>query len=290
MINSGNFYVSIIIPTYHDWERLKICIKALYEQTYPQENFEVIIVNNDPEDSPPEFSLPDNYRIISEGRLGSYAARNAGIKQAKGEILAFTDSDCIPDESWIENGVNKFQSSSDIYRVGGKIELFFRSQKLSVAEIYEKAYSFHQDLYVKEKKAAATANMWTYKHIFDKVGLFNENLLSGGDMEWGRRAHDFGVPIVYEPEIVIKHPARGSIKELTRKAKRVAEGTQDRSELENKDSPVWLFRALMPPVFAIKAALEMSHLTTYEKVMAPMVLYYLKMYKAYCRVMAKFSQ
>jgi len=281
--------VSIIIPTYKDWDSLKLCLEALSNQTFRKDHYEVIIINNSPSETCP-YKLPAfNMQIITEDKSGSYAARNAGIKEAEGEILAFTDSDCIPDNSWVENGVNKFQSSNDIYRVGGKIEFYFRSQKLSAAEIYEKAYSFRQDLYVKEKKAAATANMWTYKDSFDKVGLFNENLLSGGDMEWGRRAQNFGIPIDYEPEIVVKHPARGSIKELTRKAKRVAEGTQDRSELGNMDRPIWLFRALMPPVFAIKTVLKMSHLTTYEKVMAPMVLYYLKVYKAYCRVLAKFS-
>ena len=42
-------FVSVIIPTYHDWDRLKLCLKALEQQRYPTDRFEVLVVNNDPE-------------------------------------------------------------------------------------------------------------------------------------------------------------------------------------------------------------------------------------------------
>ncbi len=103
-------FVSVIIPTYHDWERLGyVCTNALFKkQTYPKDHFEAIIINNAPEDSSPEFNLPDNFKIISESKPGSYAARNKGVSVARGEIIAFTDSDCIPCPDWIEQGVKFF--------------------------------------------------------------------------------------------------------------------------------------------------------------------------------------
>lgn len=87
-------YASVIIPTYRDVERLQKCISALKRQE-KFTNFEVIIVNNDSTDL--KIAVPDNrFRVIAEKKSGSYAARNAGIKAAKGKVFSFTDSDCIP--------------------------------------------------------------------------------------------------------------------------------------------------------------------------------------------------
>src|SRR5690554_6136694 len=90
-------FVSVIIPTYHDWERLRLCLDSLNRQTYPKERYEIIVVNNDPEDVvPANFVVPNNFTILEESKPGSYAARNRAIQAAKGEIYAFTDSDCQP--------------------------------------------------------------------------------------------------------------------------------------------------------------------------------------------------
>jgi len=133
-------FISVIIPTYHDWERLKLCLAALREQTYPQDRFEVLVVNNDPQDPVPEMELPNNFQVLSESKPGSYAARNKGISVAKGEILAFTDSDCIPYEDWLEKAVERLLDGAQ--RVAGHVELFFKSEKLTPAEIFEKAFAF----------------------------------------------------------------------------------------------------------------------------------------------------
>src|SRR4051812_118153 len=114
-------FVSVIIPLYRDWPRLALCIKALYEQDYKR--FEVIIINNCEEDSIPEgFYIPENFRIITEFKPGSYAARNAGIKKASGNLIAFTDSDCIPYPSWISNAVKTFEKDPTCSRIAGKID------------------------------------------------------------------------------------------------------------------------------------------------------------------------
>ncbi len=280
-------YISVIIPIYHDWERLKICIDALSKQTYPKEKFEVIIVNNDPKDSPPELSLPDNFRIISEGKPGSYAARNAGIKVADGEILAFTDSDCIPDEKWLENGVSFLNSIKGGSRVAGRIKLFFRNKKLSLTEIYEKAFAFRQSDYVKRSGAAVTANMFSKKNVFDKVGLFDDELLSGEDINWGIKAQHKGYKIAYCPEVIVKHPARYKFTELHLKAKRVAGGLEDRFKKEKYFNLISLFRGFLPPIFTIPSLLRNQQLNYYEKAVSFFIRYYVKVYKSTLIVMYK---
>lgn len=216
--------VSIIIPTYRDWARLALCLKALQEQTFSRENFEIIVVNNDAEGEVPiNFQLPSNCKLLHENKPGSYAARNAALKIASGEIIGFTDSDCIPEKDWITNAVAIIQKDPDIKRLAGQVRIFTRTDKPSVVEYYDIIYAFHQEKYVK-KGVAVTANLFTYKYIFDQVGLFNDRTMSGGDFEWGLAANNAGFKIVYADDVLIHHPARNSFKELVKKAVRTGAG------------------------------------------------------------------
>ncbi|MDX5437239.1 MAG: glycosyltransferase family 2 protein [Pontibacter sp.] len=223
-MNDFKPYVSVIIPTYHDWERLKLCIVSLRLQTYPSELFEVIIVNNDPADPvPPTVSLPHNFTILHELAQGSYAARNRGVSVAKGEVLAFTDSDCIPETTWIEAAVSYFGNHPDIDRIGGQVNLFTLGGQYNLAEAYEVVYAFRQEENVK-KDTSVTANMFARKKVFDKVGLFDASMFSGGDFEWGKRAARNKFSIGFSSEVIVHHPARRDLKQLLRKVKRVASG------------------------------------------------------------------
>ena len=214
--------VSIIIPTYHDWKRLAICLDGLEKQTFPTEDFEILVVNNDPKDQVPDnFYLPQNCVLLNEGKPGSYSARNAALKLVKGEIIGFTDSDCIPDKDWIKNAVDFLNNNQKYSRIAGNIVLFYQSNKLTFAELYEKRYAFKQD-FAASLGIGITGNMFTYKHVFDKVGHFNDNLLSSGDNEWWLRANKEGYLISFGENIIINHPARHEMSELMKKAKRLA--------------------------------------------------------------------
>ena len=235
--------VSVIIPTFRDWDRLSLCLDKLEAQTFPARLTEIIVVNNDPQDvAPARLVLRSNTRLITETLAGSYAARNAGIAAASGDVLAFTDSDCIPDERWLETGVHRLQSGAE--RVAGHVQLFTESGRPSLADHYELMLGFDQKHYV-SLGTAATANMMTWSHHFTHVGPFDSSLLSGGDMEWGLRAQRLGVTITYAPDCVVRHPTRASIGALFGKARRVAGG---QSTLRGILRPrhAWL-RSILPP-------------------------------------------
>ena len=214
--------VSVIIPTFRDWDRLQRCIDALREQTLESSKFEIIVVNNDPSDSQPLwFSLPENTVLVSESVRGSYAARNRGISAAHGTILAFTDSDCIPTPNWLETALRHFTSTYQIHRVCGPVELLFTGQKLTPAETYERVKGFAQERNA-TRGTAVTANMFAKRSVFDRVGIFPSSFLSGGDIEWGRLAQAHGFGIEFEPEAIVLHPARNRLKQLSDKSRRVA--------------------------------------------------------------------
>lgn len=99
-------FVSIIIPVYNDNDFLKVCLAALTKQTYSKDHFEIIVVdNNSTEDVSQITNRFEQVTLTHESIAGSYIARNKGLSLAKGEIIAFTDADCIPQSDWLEKGI-----------------------------------------------------------------------------------------------------------------------------------------------------------------------------------------
>lgn len=281
----SNHFVTIIIPTYKDWGRLSLCINALSDQKFPAEDFEVIIVNNHSSDLPPDnFTLPDNFSLITESKPGSYAARNAAILRSKGSIIGFTDSDCIPDQNWIQNAVAYFISHPDCKRIAGKISLFYRQQKLTNVELYETVYAFNQHLYVKKDGTSVTANMFTYKNVLDEVGIFDEKQLSGGDYEWNIRAKNAGFKIDYVDNVIVKHPARYYMHELTKKARRVGGGQASFNSTKSSlmASFFQFVYDLRPPVNSLGLiATKGSKMNFVQKSTVFFIRYYLNVLSAY---------
>jgi glycosyltransferase involved in cell wall biosynthesis len=217
-------FVSIIIPTYCDWSRLSLCLDSLQNQSYSASDFEIIAVNNNPADLPPaDFKLPANCTILTESKPGSYAARNAALRIAKGQIMGFTDSDCIADIDWITNAVTLFENNADVDRIGGRINIFFAKKRPSKVELHDRIFAFRQEGYVKNGYAV-TGNMFSRRKVFDNIGFFNDTVMSGGDYLWGALANKNGHKIIFGDNVIINHPARPTLQELIKKEKRVAKG------------------------------------------------------------------
>ncbi len=99
--NRSTPFVSVVIPVFDDPDRLRTCLQALEHQTYPKPRYEVIVVDNGSARSvPPLVGQFGQARATYEMVPGANAARNRGISLARGEILAFTDADCVPARDW----------------------------------------------------------------------------------------------------------------------------------------------------------------------------------------------
>lgn len=222
----SNPFVSVIIPVYNDSERLQTCLNALENQTYPKSMYEIIVVDNGSDEN--IESLVNQYSQVTlyfESKRGSYAARNKGLSKAKGDIIAFTDSDCIPAPDWIEKGVANLLRVPNCGLIAGKINIFFKNRgKPTAVELYESVAAFPQRYYVKAMRFGATANLFTFRSVIEHVGNFYDELKAGGDIEWGRRVASSGYKLVYADDACVAHPARHSLKELYKKHIRVISG------------------------------------------------------------------
>ncbi|MBS7648907.1 glycosyltransferase, partial [Candidatus Bathyarchaeota archaeon] len=88
-------FVSIIIPAFNSEATIKDLLESLMLLDYSKDNLEIIIVDGGSTDRTMEIAKSYPVRIIVESRKGINVARNAGVKSSKGEILVFTDSDCV---------------------------------------------------------------------------------------------------------------------------------------------------------------------------------------------------
>jgi len=197
-------FVSVIVPVYNDPARLKTCLQALEEQTYPKDGYEVIVVDNGSDESiEPVVAHFPQAKAAYEAHPGSYAARNTGIAGAKGDVLAFTDSDCIPASNWIESGVAVLLRVPNCGIIGGQlVPSFEKPEHPTAIELYEVIMYYCQERFVNGVKFSVTANLFTFKHIFEHVGNFKSTLKSGGDREWGQRVAPFGYQFMCAGEVV----------------------------------------------------------------------------------------
>lgn len=208
--------ISVIIPVYNNWEDLKLCLEALNRQTMGKDFFEIIIVNNASTIPKPEgLLLSENARIVNETKPGSYAARNTGAEVANGLILAFTDSDCIPDENWLKSSRNIFENTA-CDMVGGEIKIFRPENGSKHTYIYEKHFAFRQKEWVPDG-ISCTANLLIYKKTFFEAGKFDSTLKSGGDWEFSKRCVNKGYIMEYGEPVIVLHPARKNLRAMLKK-------------------------------------------------------------------------
>jgi len=220
---------SVIVPTYRDWERLALCLKALGAQSVAPERFEILVADNNAPDPPPALAMPANARIVPAPGPGSYAARNAALAEAQGAVIFFTDSDCRPAPGWIEAGLKAFAAAPEVERFAGPVELIPAGAEWSVPELHDRVFALKQEFYVARGRAA-TANLMVRRSLFDRVGPFDATLLSGGDMEWNNRATKAGARIELAPDAMVLHPARASFEEHAVKVRRLVGGRLARGE------------------------------------------------------------
>lgn len=253
-------FASVIIPVYNDSEGLARCLASLDEQTYPEDRYEVIAVDNNSSESIDDaLARCAQARSVFEKTPGSYAARNRGLATARGDVLAFTDADCRPEASWLENGVRALKQMDEPGLVGGRVEFCFQNPGHPLFfELVETSLFLNQKASVQRRHFAVTANMFTTRVVVDKLGPFDAALQSGGDREWGQRAHQAGLSVQYAPDACVQHSTRDSAEALFKKVRRVTKGQHDLRMQRSGGLQVLLREILdlaLPPVRTIRRLL-----------------------------------
>lgn len=207
--------VSVIMPHLDDLDGLPRILSMLGRQTYPRDSVEIIVADNGTAGgiNAVRAVVGPSARVIRVAQRGAGPARNAGVRRARGSILAFIDSDCRPDPRWLEKGV---EALSDCDVAGGRVRVRVDDQRrMTPAEAFERVFAFRNKRYVEVVGFTVTASMFVRRDVFDAVGEFASAVSE--DVEWCRRARKKGFHIGFAEQSVVEHPARRTMADLQRK-------------------------------------------------------------------------
>ena len=210
-------YISIVIPTHNRKELLHRCLEAATQQDYP--DYEVIVVDDGSTDGTGEMvrrEFPQVRYIRQEPNRGPAAARNQGIEVATGEIIAFTDDDCLIPVDFLSRLADGYRRYPKVAGVGGYQEApdevlhhnpFARYEAYMTRQFYKAAPQEYLGGF--ECPAGGTNSMSYLKNVLLEVGGFDESFpcAAGEDADLKWRIVEKGYQLLYIPVKVIHlHP------------------------------------------------------------------------------------
>jgi GT2 family glycosyltransferase len=195
--------ISVIVPTYRRPQLLQRCVDALLSQE-TDVLYEIIIVIDGPGE---DLMLSDHHRldhvriITMEKNRGPAAARNFGFLHARGDLIVFTDDDCIPDPGFVTAYWNAYvKANSPDIAFTGKVDV----------PLGEDPTDYERNIKQLETAEFLTANCAVSRNVFRKVGGFDETYTMAwredSDLHFSLLQH--GVPVVHVTEAIVQHPVR----------------------------------------------------------------------------------
>lgn len=197
-------HVAVVVAVYNAQATLRDCIDSLLQLDYPADRLELVCVDNASSDATPRIlaSYGERLRVLRETTRGPAAARNCGIRQTSGDVVALTDADCVVDRHWLRHLVAPLRDAS-VGIVGGKI-LSLRPCN-AIETFGERIHDHARALNQLRPPYAITMNWAARRAVLEGVGLFNEALLRSSDVDCSYRMVDAGYRLVYAPDAVIYH-------------------------------------------------------------------------------------
>ena len=200
--------VSVVIPTYKRPALLLKCLSNLQQQNFSKENYEVIIITDGPDNTKNEIAfflqqqLFFNVSCYSlKEKKGPAAARNKGVEYAKGELIVFTDDDCLPQKDWINEYWNAYTSLSEK-------EAAFTGK--TIVPHAETPTDYEQNIMHLQTAEFITANCAIPKKTFKKVNGFDEDFTIAWreDSDMHFKLLEASVSIYTIKNAVVIHPVR----------------------------------------------------------------------------------
>jgi glycosyltransferase involved in cell wall biosynthesis len=194
--------VSVVIPCLNAAATLPSLVRGLRAQTLPEGvELEIVVVDNGSTDGSPRVAAGLPARLVTESRPGPAAARNAGVRAARGEVIVFLDADTRPaDDRLIAEHLATFAAHPDAGIAGGAITHDPEQPGLlPFAENATGLFNWHNRLPARELTFQPTGNMAFRRSLFDTVGPLDETLFWLEDFDFSARVRRAGLRIHFNP-------------------------------------------------------------------------------------------
>ncbi len=208
--------ISIIIPAHNAEKTLGACLDALQNQTGVSTPYEILVIDDGSTDQTGQIAKDKQVKLYkTPQKSGASTARNIGIQHANGDILCFTDADCLPKPNWLSEMIHPFENP-DIVGCKG---IYESTQKELVARFVQIEYEDKYDLVRKEPfidfidtYSAAYRRSFLLKH-----GGFDERIFYVEDQELSFRLAAENYKMVFQPNAIVGHYHSDSIVKYVRK-------------------------------------------------------------------------
>lgn len=196
---------SLIVPAYNASVTIERCLNSLENQSTPKEVYEVILIDDGSTDRTSDIAKQFPIKYFWQKNQGPATARNKGAQEAKGEIILFTDADCVPENNWIEEMVKPFWDPK-VMAVKGAYKTHQRTLTARFAQIeFEERFEML-------KKAESIDMVDTYsagyrKLIFLSFGGFDPSfpVANNEDTELSYKMSQAGHKMVFNPNAIVYH-------------------------------------------------------------------------------------
>jgi glycosyltransferase involved in cell wall biosynthesis len=222
-------FVSVVVPTWNRAALLSDCLASLRRQDYPQDRFEILVVDDGSTDSTSEvvrrlrLQPGPEIRYVHQAHGGLNVARNAGIAASRGDPICFVDDEADVPSGWLQALVGGALRHPEAGCLGGPIRVQFGATPPRICEMESWADEGEMDFGPSEKTVAFVngGNLSVRRWALARVGLFHRALSGPGDeSEWQNRLAQAGIAIVYVPSAWLWHRRTASDLQWNRLLKR----------------------------------------------------------------------
>ena len=274
--------VSIIVPVRNGESTIEPLLESLQRLDYDKNKLEVIVVDGNSTDGTRDIVKKYPVKLMIERREGLNAARNAGVKNSNGEIIVFTDCDCIVSSDWIRKVVENFKDPR-VSCVGGSAK---GRDNDFVSQYADNSIVLLMPFFKKREELSmiklflhhpAGCNMAFRRKAFKEVGCFDESIQYGfDDVEFVERVCKAGYKMVLDPNVLVWHKHRSTLKEFLKQNFKYGRGSGvllKRKGMKNVVS-TWSFLSLVGSIswLLIIGSLTFLSITT-NLIIFPLLLF-----------------
>jgi glycosyltransferase involved in cell wall biosynthesis len=208
--------VSVVIPAYRAAQTLPAGLAALAAQTYPADRLEIIVVDDGSPDATAAVAEAGGARVLRQANRGPATARNRGALAASGDLVLFTDADCVPTPTWVERMAAPFADPA-VMGVKGA----YRTRQRSLAARF--AQCEFEDRYARQLRGPTIDMVDSYaagfrRDFFLAAGGYDERFwhATTEDVEISYRMAEAGARLVFAPDALVYHTHPATLRRYLR--------------------------------------------------------------------------